>query len=425
MKDAGQIEDRTAVATWMEHARALDASTIELATLCDSRAWSFRDGAIRHRSDRFFNVVGLGWRRNGDPRNGIFIEQREIGVLGFVARAGADGLELLVHAKAEPGNVGGIQLAPTFQATQSNSDRVHGGSLPPYTNYFRSQAGETICDTLQSEHGMRFLGKLNRNVFIVDPGVEASGAFHRWIPSRLVLAMLAEDFIVNTDARSVLFCADWKYLANNNPFSSQNPFVRDLSGSLAAAPRPAFLVTIAARLKAMRDDAPPVEYQDVSRLDGWRFKPESPTILTNGIDALWHITVSSRSREVALWDQPILADGGESQIELHCGHSAAGFVFAFRPTWEPGLLHGAELAPTRVGPLTNETRGAIRAKVRQSEEGGRFFRNTATYLIVDVGDVRDDDSLAWLTLSEIDVLKGDSVFNNESRSVVSLLLQFL
>ncbi|WP_204311049.1 NDP-hexose 2,3-dehydratase family protein, partial [Stenotrophomonas maltophilia] len=78
-----------------------------------------------------FQVVGLNWREAGAVRCQPFIEQREIGTLGFLARRTADGLALLLHAKAEPGNVGIAQIGPTCQATASNRDRVHGGALPP------------------------------------------------------------------------------------------------------------------------------------------------------------------------------------------------------------------------------------------------------------------------------------------------------
>lgn len=98
-----------------------------------------------------------------------------------------------------------------------------------------------------------------------------------------------------------------------------------------------------------------------------------------------------------------------------------------RPCWEPGLSAVAELAPTRMTPLSTQTRAAedvaeVRLQVRQSDEGGRFYQDTACYRILDVGETRLDEASIWLTLAEIKVLLPLGLFNNETRSALSLLL---
>ena len=58
--------------------------------------------------------------------------QPEGGILGLVARETPDrGVEFLLYAKAEPGNIGVLQLCPSVQSTWSNIRRAHGGKLPP------------------------------------------------------------------------------------------------------------------------------------------------------------------------------------------------------------------------------------------------------------------------------------------------------
>lgn len=61
-----------------------------------------------------------------------FIEQREIGTLRFIARPRGDRLDLLVHAKAEPGNVGIVQLAPTRRPATVTGSMV--AIHPPFLN---------------------------------------------------------------------------------------------------------------------------------------------------------------------------------------------------------------------------------------------------------------------------------------------------
>ena len=122
----------------------------------------------------------------------------------FITRRREKGVDLLVQAKTEPGNVGIVQLAPSCQATASNRERIHGGDLPPYSEYFSGSIGEIISDSLQSEQGTRFFGKLNRSILVMDDHVEAQYDQHCWIPFQLFRQLLTEDFLVNTDARSVL-----------------------------------------------------------------------------------------------------------------------------------------------------------------------------------------------------------------------------
>ena len=84
------------------------------------------------------------------------IDQPELGWLGFVVRTAGAGVEWLVQAKTEPGNVHGTQLAPTLQATRSNFTRVHGGRPTRFLDLFR--AGDAVLsDGPHSEQGSAFL----------------------------------------------------------------------------------------------------------------------------------------------------------------------------------------------------------------------------------------------------------------------------
>ena len=148
--------------------------------------------------------------------------------------------------------------------------------------------------------------------------------------------------------------------------------------------------------------------------------------MTNGHLAIRHIRVRAETREVTDWDQPIFDTYFEQAIDLDCGRADGTLQFGFRPCWEPGLHAGAELAPTRVGSLTGATAsGAIRLSVRQSNEGGRFFRDIANYRILDIGEARPEDGIVWLTLAETHALLPRGFFTNEARSALSLLLSLV
>jgi oxidase EvaA len=109
----------------------------------------------------------------------------------------------------------GTQVAPSVQATQSNYRRVHGGLPTPLIDWFLTPTPDavTLVDVPQSEQGPL----LPRQV---QP--QCGDCRRRWVhPRRIrrtgrgfsagqVIQALAVDFTVNTDARSVLSCADWR-----------------------------------------------------------------------------------------------------------------------------------------------------------------------------------------------------------------------
>jgi len=144
---------------------------IEWIPLSKSRFWFLKEGIISHKSGHFFRIIGLRFHDlKGNLTDQPFIDQREIGTLGFLIREIKQKKEILVQAKIEPGNTNIIQLAPTCQATKSNSLRFHGGKEPPFSHFFTEEHPQVISSTLQSEQGSRFLNKRNRNILALNFG---------------------------------------------------------------------------------------------------------------------------------------------------------------------------------------------------------------------------------------------------------------
>ena len=103
--------------------------------------WSFnpKTGDIEHVSGKFFNITGINVRTNWGyvPEwEQPIINQPEVGLLGMLTKRFDGILYFLMQAKCEPGNVNGIQLSPTLQATRSNFSRVHQGKRPLFLDYF-------------------------------------------------------------------------------------------------------------------------------------------------------------------------------------------------------------------------------------------------------------------------------------------------
>jgi dTDP-4-dehydro-6-deoxy-alpha-D-glucopyranose 2,3-dehydratase len=253
------LTEKEDVASWLDRVRSSDRFEVEPLTLNQSNAWAEEQGTIRHVSGRFFSIIGLTWLEEQTRHWQPFIDQREVGTLGFIARRRGEAVDLLVQAKTEPGNVGTVQLAPSCQATASNLERIHGGDPPPYSEYFSGRMGKIISDSPQSEQGTRFFGKLNRNIMILDNHVEAKYDQHCWIPFHLFNQLLTEDFLVNTDARSVLCTTDWNFLVGRPPFQGDGELSRELKASFTTPVRRNVVVNVLTTLQALRARAPKIE----------------------------------------------------------------------------------------------------------------------------------------------------------------------
>jgi len=432
------VLDRDPFRRWFSALLDHAAPRIERMRLADSSAWSMHGGFVVHRSHGFFSVVGAEWTDvEGSVRQQPFLDQREIGTLGFLLRTDRGRTEILVHAKIEPGNVGFVQLAPTCQATYSNALRLHGGEAPPFVELFPRGGAGIVYDVEQSEQGTRFLYKRNRNVLAVTAADVPLPETHRWLDVETLLGCLHDDWLLNTDARSVLVCAPWERLVGRAPFSSsRDGFGAELRRSLHAPSAHRTLDEVRERIVRMRALA---ETPAVIGLDALRdWSPDEEGISPRDAAVPFRvrqIRVQVRGREVPEWDQPIVDSAGDGEVLLACGRIEGVLHFALRAEREVGLASRVELTATVVVPpgvaaddvALHAWRGEVVAKVHQSEEGGRFHRDTNRYRIVDVGPAFSaGPAHFWLTLGDIRTLLDEPGWlTNEARSALSLLLPWM
>ncbi len=410
---------------------------VDAIPLASSSEWAFSDGAIRHRSGRFFSIVGARWKStNGQLIEQPLIDQREIGTLGFLLRRIGRNREVLAHAKIEPGNVGMVQLAPTCQATASNIARVHSGEMPPYSEYFMQGKANIVYDSLQSEQGTRFLYKRNRNVLAVTSSVPVRDT-HRWLPVDEMLELLKLDYVVNSDARSVLTCSPWRLLVARAPFTRYStPFAAALAHSATHASTYKSIHAVRKELISLCAMINAPEIVPLDKLNGWKLTDEGISPGDGKPFVVRQIKVLARGREVSLWDQPVIESAGEGRFDLVCGRRDGTLCFLFRPQIEMGLYNSVELGPSVImepghelledNPLDRPGAEVV-IECRHSDEGGRFYHDSSVYRIIDVGDAYDvPDNYQWLSLEQIRILLDEEGwFTNEARGVLSLLLAWL
>jgi oxidase EvaA len=135
--------------------------------------------------------------------------QPEGGVLGLLSRETPDhGVQFLLYAKAEPGNIGVLQLAPSVQSTWSNIRRAHGGKLSPMLEVLTATSGvRTIYRAEHNEEGGRFWRKSNENiiVFVEDEGViQSDMAMFYWASLSQIRELATIDNVLSPFVKTII-----------------------------------------------------------------------------------------------------------------------------------------------------------------------------------------------------------------------------
>nr|ADI71461.1 putative sugar 2,3-dehydratase [Amycolatopsis orientalis subsp. vinearia] len=371
-------------------------------------------GDLAHRSGRFFTVEGLAIgtdHRDVEAWTQPIIVQPEIGILGILTREIGGEPHYLMQAKVEPGNVNGVQLSPTVQATKSNYTRVHQGSPVPYLDHFRSpRRGRVVFDSLQSEQGSWFLSKRNRNMIIeVTEDVPVRPGFC-WLTLAQLGELLLADNVVNMDARTVL---------------------SGLSFAAGAAPGPArtaelvsWFTEVKARYRLSRTRTP------LAALPDWERGPHEIRHRDGRHFSVIGVDVTAGHREVKSWSQPMIAPHGRGVVAFLGRRVAGRLEVLVQARTEAGTHDVVEMAPTVHCIPANYPAGgrprfldevlAAPASARlldvvHSEEGGRFHHAENRYLVVETepgADLDVPDDFCWMTPAELAGFVGHGSYVN-------------
>lgn len=193
---------------WVELLNETTYVNINDCSINDSDFWFYDEysSAVLNRKSSFFSVKGIRMFKNGHfVSEQPIIIQPEIGYLGIICKEIDGVLYFLMQAKIEPGNINCVQISPTIQATKSNFNRVHGGKLPDYFEYFENASKyKIVYDQIQSEQASRFYKKRNRNIIIlIEEEIEVKNNF-KWMTLGQIKQLMKIDNLVNMDTRTVI-----------------------------------------------------------------------------------------------------------------------------------------------------------------------------------------------------------------------------
>lgn len=196
---------------WLERRRRDVPFSAELIPLRDVANWRQDDnGNISSAAGQFFGVEGVrvstapgakeisGWDQP-------ILTQSEGGVLALLCReTPRQGVEFLLQAKFEAGNIGYLQFCPTIQSTWESIR----GKRAPFAEYL--DACENIRMIYKSKHneeGSRFWRKSNENMilFVVDASqLTINESSYRWASLSQIKQMILLDNVVGPYLRTVV-----------------------------------------------------------------------------------------------------------------------------------------------------------------------------------------------------------------------------
>jgi len=212
---AVEATDPAELLDWLEARRRDVLFSAELIPLREVADWHQADnGNIYNATGQFFRIEGVrvrsapGVREIAGWDQPIFT-QSEGGVLALLSReTPSRGVEFLLQAKADPGNVGYLQFCPTIQSTWENIRGLKGARRAAFAEYL--DASENIRVIYRSKHnaeGSRFWRKSNENMilFVKDAGGLAidEEAF-RWASLSQIKQMILLDNVVGPYVRTVI-----------------------------------------------------------------------------------------------------------------------------------------------------------------------------------------------------------------------------
>ena len=175
IRDDNQVNKLDYIIEWFNEKRKKSDMIVEEIGIKDLEKWNIDEnsGNIVHDPRGFFEVIGIRVSNTFDREVGKkgwtqpIIAKNPGGILGILMKKINGIPHYLLQAKAEPGNIGKLQLSPTLQATTSNLLKAHGGMKPRFAEYFDNpKNAKIIYAKWQSEDGGRFYLKSNFNMIV-------------------------------------------------------------------------------------------------------------------------------------------------------------------------------------------------------------------------------------------------------------------
>ena len=400
-------------------------------------------GEILNKKKKFFSVRGLSCQIDNEiVAQQPIIFQDEIGFLGIIAKELDGILHFLMQAKIEPGNVNGVQISPTIQATRSNFTRVHGGEMPLYFDWFKDSKkhGFVLYDQIQSEQGSRFFGKRNRNIILLTSEDVPVYPNYKWMTLGQIKKLIKIDNLINMDARTVL-SGLLTVLSGLDGSEFENSFrdkalCRSIFQEDKELTKTAF--SMLNNYKMYRDVTK--EFMSLESLPDWSVDDNGITSTKPADFDVRYYAIEIEGRETQAWTQPLFKAKSKALFVLFTcvDRGVRKFLISLRP--EIGCFDKVEFGPSiqiansadydgndvaySLFCKKDKTKENFLVDVILSEEGGRFYHEQNRNCIVEIETDElpaSEDSL-WVDYATLNALMANNnLLNIQLRNLLSLL----
>ena len=210
-----ESSDIIPILNWVKTRQKKIKTISKIINLNKCKGWHLdKKNNLYHESRQFFKVTGVetkgAFGREVNSWTQPILTQKHGGVLAFISRqTNKFGTQFLIDAKIEPGDDSIIKISPSFQATQSNMNRAHGGKRPHFYDIVMQKKGaELIYYTIHNEEGARFWRKSNWNVIVklknpFDKRVKGSN--YKWVSLKQLKKLALRNRCVNPFVKTILF----------------------------------------------------------------------------------------------------------------------------------------------------------------------------------------------------------------------------
>ena len=210
-----ESSDIIPILNWVKTRQKKIKTISKIINLNKCKGWHLdKKNNLYHESRQFFKVKGVetkgAFGREVNSWTQPILTQKHGGVLAFISRqTNKFGTQFLIDAKIEPGDDSIIKISPSFQATQSNMNRAHGGKRPNfYDIVMQNKGAELIYYTIHNEEGARFWRKSNWNVIVklknpFDKRVKGSN--YKWVSLKQLKKLALRNRCVNPFVKTILF----------------------------------------------------------------------------------------------------------------------------------------------------------------------------------------------------------------------------
>lgn len=447
-RKASSINSLDEIISWITSLNNNINVSIEKVSMNEDIYWFYDEGEgiITNKNKSFFQICGIVQKLNGEiiSEQPILI-QDEIGYLGIICKEFNGVLHFLMQAKIEPGNINKIQISPTIQATKSNFTQKHGGSKPPYLEYFNNaDEFEIIVDQIQSEQSSRFYKKRNRNIIILldeDQDVEILPNY-KWITFFQLKELMQIDNLVNMDTRTVISCIPY-YKLKHTSYKGDTDLFNDtaLYNSIMELPRKDSLYEIYHYMNNYKMfNNRTLELVPLHLLKKWSVTGNEFVCCEPYSFKVIFCDIAIEGREVKQWTQPLFEATGIATFGLlTCvENDIRKFLVNCRP--EIGCFDQIEIGPTVQreyidNDLRNniddlfyeclETESGIIFDTLLSEEGGRFYHEQNRNVIIEISPDRISklpQGYFWTTYRELnELVQINNCLNIQLRNLLSVL----